>query len=557
MTTLRSLPRAVWLVTAVHVLLLGAYSVLLPTWRAPDEPHHVDLVLRMADTQPYPAWDEANISRSVTDTLDDVHYFDGSHHLEADAAPPRAQRPLFDAALAELDSTAPNQLAQHPPAYYAGMGAILGVTQQVLPGDATFDATVGGLRLLNAFLLAVASPCAFLIARRLGGSRSAGLTAAMVPLAVPQWAAIGGSVNNDNLQTAQLALLAVLVAHIATGDLSRRTAVAAGVVAGAGLWVKAFGFLGPIWLVMAYAVAARTGSYITRPGEKRGTAGREDLDANEPSEGTHKRSDERPRTLVERSAAAVSLLRLTQAGVVTALVGCWWWARNLLVEGKLQPSLLLLPDAPDGFEPDPWWWLQRFVPWMARRFWGWFGWFDVKMPGPVVFIASAIVLGLAILGVMSARRRGAAAVLFGGFVVLLAATAQFAWGGYASSGATPSIQGRYVFPAVPALAALVALGMQRMLAARQRIAPLLLWISAGFLHAVALAVLVPWYWGATDADVVERVRALGAWSPWPGPATIGLLTLSLVLWMLLGAWCLRAARSVSTERRDLARPVTS
>ena len=37
-------PRVVWLITALNLALLLLFATLLPTWRAPDEPQHVDLV---------------------------------------------------------------------------------------------------------------------------------------------------------------------------------------------------------------------------------------------------------------------------------------------------------------------------------------------------------------------------------------------------------------------------------------------------------------------------------------------------------------------------------
>ncbi len=487
----RRLPPAVWLITAVHVLLAVAYTVLLPTWRGPDEPHHVDLALRAADGQDHPAWDSAFISVAVNQTLGEVQFFEGSQHLEADAASPRADRVSFDGDLLDVGSPAPNQLAQHPPGYYVVLGAASEVAEAIIPGDEAFDATVGTMRLLNALLVAVASPAAYLIARRLGAHRGPAIAAAVIPLAIPQWAAIGGSVNNDNLQTAQLAVLAVLVTRIATGDRSWGTALLAGAVAGAGMWIKGFGLVGAPWVVVAYVVGAQR---QWRP----------------------------------------AVLRAAGATAIAAAIGSWWWLANLLDEGDLQPSLLLLPDAPPGFEPDGWWWLKRFVPWMARRFWGWFGWFDVKMPGPVVFGASLLLVVLVVLGVRAAKRPAVALALLLSFAFLLAAAAQLAWDGYVSSGTTPGMQGRYLFPSVPVLAALAALGLQRLLAARDRVAPIVVWGAATAMQLVALAVLVPWYWGERGASPTDRLQALGAWSPWPGLVTAMMLLAAAVGWVLLG-----------------------
>lgn len=44
----QAVPPAVWLLCLLNGLLLGSYSVGVPTYRAPYEPHHVDLVLPSA-----------------------------------------------------------------------------------------------------------------------------------------------------------------------------------------------------------------------------------------------------------------------------------------------------------------------------------------------------------------------------------------------------------------------------------------------------------------------------------------------------------------------------
>lgn len=55
---IRRMPAIVWTVTALHVTAFLAYSILVPTYRAPDEPLHVDLAHDVSEELDYPAWDE-------------------------------------------------------------------------------------------------------------------------------------------------------------------------------------------------------------------------------------------------------------------------------------------------------------------------------------------------------------------------------------------------------------------------------------------------------------------------------------------------------------------
>lgn len=526
----RAIPPPVWLIALVHLGLGIAYSVLLPTWRGPDEPHHVDLVLRMADGQTYPSWDEARISRAVTETLDRVGYFEGSNHLERSAAPGRSSRQPFRAELLLEDSGAPNQIAQHPPGYYIPMGVALTAARAVAPGDASFDLTVGGLRILNALLLSCLAPVTYLIAKRLGASRAAATAGSLIPLTVPQYLAIGASVNNDNLLVLLVSMVALVVVRIGAGDMRRGTAFVGGALAGSCLWVKAFGIVAPLWLGLAYLVALVAAIRLSLTGD-RALAGRA------PDE--EQSSNASPR----RVLAAGSI-----AGATAFLVGAWWWLHNLSEEGELQPGIELLAPAPDGFEPDAWRWTKRYFPWMARRFWGWFGWFDVKIPGPVAFIASVVLLVLIVVGISSSRRRWSALVLAAGIPVLLLAGAQLAWSGYTYSGASPAIQGRYLFAALPAVAAIGGVGLGRVFRRSEMMAPIVVWIFGTAMHCAALAVVVPWYWGSDDATPLERIEALGAWSPWPGYATVTMLAVPLLLWLILGYALVSDMRTEPTGR---------
>ncbi len=67
-------PRVVWIITALHLMLLLLFATLLPTWRAPDEAQHVDLVLHVADRYDYPAYNGLTVHRGILNSMNIVHF---------------------------------------------------------------------------------------------------------------------------------------------------------------------------------------------------------------------------------------------------------------------------------------------------------------------------------------------------------------------------------------------------------------------------------------------------------------------------------------------------
>ncbi len=115
----RRVPRVIWLIMALHLVLLVLFATLLPTWRAPDEPQHVDLVLHVADTYNYPAWNALRVHRGILNSLRVVRFSEGSKHLLEDEAPPRDSRESFRGARgrrARLDRAVTQSTAAAPAA---------------------------------------------------------------------------------------------------------------------------------------------------------------------------------------------------------------------------------------------------------------------------------------------------------------------------------------------------------------------------------------------------------------------------------------------------------
>jgi small subunit ribosomal protein S36 len=196
-------------------------------------------------------------------------------------------------------------MAQHPPLWYWIAGAL---DRGAGTGDDD-DLRLRSQRFrwLNVTFLVAAAVLTVEAGRRIGLSPAAAMLAAVIPALSPRWMWSGATANND---TILVALTAVLILLIARGEMFAGTwqVVAGGLALGFALLSKVFALALIGWLI---CVSLR-----------RSWRGRE-----------------------------WSALRRT--GVVIALgmiVGGWWWLRNLMVYGRLQPRTRPATVDP-GFEP--------------------------------------------------------------------------------------------------------------------------------------------------------------------------------------------------------------
>jgi small subunit ribosomal protein S36 len=498
---LRSIPRVIWIITATHIFLLFSYSVLFVPYRAPDEQGHVDMVLQVRHRFGYAEYDRAYYSEQVIRSLSLVHYERHSMNLLAEEAPPRSERPSFSELAPALSQTGRRiLLATHPPLYYATLGGVSAVIASFFPGDDwAFDRVVGVLRILNILLLAGIPIITFAIVRRLGWSMPIGIAAAIVPLAIPQFTHIASTVNNDNMLTLLVSILMLLLVWIATGDLSRRRAVATGVVAGLALLTKGFAVALPVWVATAYATPALEGGVR--------------------------------RLAVRRTALAL---------LVGLVVGGWWWLRNLAIFGAVQPGTDIdpRPPAPAGFLPDPGAWTNVYLLWTADRFWGSFGRVDVSIPRMAVLVATGLVLGAIVLAFIGGARPSGRLHLVLLLLPVLTTLGIVTFGAYAAyvrSGQPVGFHGRYLFPGLVGLAAVVALGLGHVLGRWRRTLPLLVTGGAVAMQAVALTTILPFYWGAPNVSLFDRIEAVVAWSTWPPVMVIVVFLATFVsaIWLIV------------------------
>jgi 4-amino-4-deoxy-L-arabinose transferase-like glycosyltransferase len=508
-------PPAVWLAVLLFALVGSLWTVAVPAYRAPDEAAHVDLVLYLAEGHGYPAYDRRFFGEEIgLDT--DRHLIDLTvpwPTFDAADAPAGDDLPDVD----DLGGTEPdaearrgdprragfpyvyNQMPQHPPVYYEAMATVLRVERWLLPGDGLppLERELGLLRLLNVVLVAPLPLLAWATTVRIGGSARAATVAALLPLCLPQLSHIGAAVNNDNLLTLLGGVLAVSLAGVARGHRSRRTDVVVGLALGLALLTKAFALMFIPAVMAAYAVGAWT---------------------------TGRRRD---------NARGLAL-----SGLVAAALGAWWWVDNWVREGEPAPTTESLTrttaQRPEGVTTDPVTFLWTFSGRIVSRVWAWIGFGIPKFSFDpwVVAGASLAVAGAVAVAVVTARpgrsteggmRRVDIVLAWIPVVLVTLFVARRAWGLYDTTGKFAFIQGRYLFCALVAPAAVVAIGAARVLGRWAAVTVLTLGLAG---QAWMLSVVVRGSW--TGQGAFGALDGMLAWSPWPA-GVVALLAAAAVV----------------------------
>ncbi|MCA5892778.1 DUF2142 domain-containing protein [Isoptericola sp. NEAU-Y5] len=512
-------------VLAVLTLAVAAWglvwAVVTPTFRSPDEQNHVNSVLRIAHGGGWPAPGDAYIAPVVALAVEEAAYpadapgrwvhRDDQRQLVDVVPVPRPERARVDAANAiggPASGTEVDQMTQHPPLYYALGAAVLHATGLT---EARWDVTMLALRLLDVVLLALVVPLAAESARRVTGSPSAGLVAAAFPLFLPQLGHVMGAVNNDALVVLTCAVVTYLAARVVTGDLRWRVVVALGVAIGLGLLVKVMAAFTLPTVLVAYLLA-------------RGA---------------------RPWARLGRAVAV---------GLIALAVGGWWWVRNVVTLGAVQPvgrprDLTLLATVPDAEVP------STIAGRLAQSFFGNLSWLEIHLPGAWVVGGSAALTaaGLVALAVPGARRAAAALLLLP--TALAAGVAFNAWDLHAETGVLVAIQGRYVFGGVTALAVVVGIAVWQVVRRSERRLAAAVPVAVGLGLAAAgggLAWAFRAFYLGPGESVGDAVDRWLAWSPLEAVPLQVLLGLAAVTGVAaLGvavAWAYRSPHRLAAPR---------
>ena len=476
--SLRHLAAPLAAVVVLHLALMLAWSVVVPTFRGADEHVHHDFLRHLTDTWAYPDYDELRVNqRTLFGIVDSPVYDAHAPAARADAAEPRDQRSSWSALGPDVRDGPHNQLAQHPPLYYVPTAAVL----RVLDGDGTapVDRVVWQLRLLNILALLPLPLLAADVARRFTSSALVVLASAAAVVAVPQVAHLGATVSNDPLMVLFGALTMSGVARLLTGDRRWGTAALTGVAAGLALLAKGFA----VPLVPAVALACLLPLW---PGW-RGAVARG-----------------------ERVAAAGRALLVA---VVASVVGGWWWVRNVVVHGNPQPGVRLR-ERVAGVDADVVEFAGNFSERLVDSFWGNIGWREARLP---LWLTVALTLGLVLAVAVGCWGRWRRLVLVVPAVVALGMVLSAGWGAYKKTGVSYATQGRYLYAALTALLALAMIGLARMgTVGVRRVQPTLVLTAGLAVHGAMLAIAVRRYWAG---GWVERLEALVAFSPLPDALT--------------------------------------
>lgn len=511
-------PRFVLAVTALHIALMAMVSFLYPPFTGYDETWHVDMVVSYYNGNGVYGPGERLLDRGVEVAADGVQVPPPATAYSQAPTDARGDRGSFrdvnDGEATEFRQ--PNQMVQHPPLYYLTEAALL----RLVPGSGNmpYDQQVWLLRLFSILMVAPLPVLCWATARRLVGDGAVALTAAAVPVTIPGLSRIGASVNNDNLLILLVGLLTVCLAQVVTGDLRRRVGLAVGVLATLALLTKGFALVLPVVVAAAYAVAWFR--YRRNP-------------------------------LVPAGIAA---------GVMA--VGAAWWVRNLVVHGAVQPDgvgdvwikIIEGPERPGATVTD---FVPKFFPLFTDRFWGGFGLIDDPKlaqwitTGWMLLLVAGLVAGVA-YGIGGRWGRAAAAFFVLPALLVLAVILYGALSAYLYNFRLPGVQGRYLYPMLPGVVAVAALGWCRLARRWQAALPLAV-LTAGLLtQAGAWKLLLDRWWaprpslGSEKSQLREALGGVSRWSPWPSVVTftpfVLVVALSLLVLTLAARYLTRAVR---------------
>jgi len=529
-------PLAVWAATALHLGVMVIFTLLYPAYWGFDETGHVSRVLDSQHGDLYPTPGVAAYVVGVNDTYQMFNLKDQPPFITY-VPLPRADRPSFDSlgggTLEPEPASVPNQLAQHPPGYYALAAGVL----DAIPGSAnlSWDQTVGLLRLLDVlFLLPLPYLCWAIVRRYTRGGVAA--AAAFAPILLPAFERLGGSVNNDDLLILLTGVFMLQVTKAMAGDTRIRVALTMGISLTLALLTKGFALVLPPVAVLAYLIGWRR----------------------------------------NRSPFPQWPVRIV---VLAGAIGGLWWLRNLNVYGSVQPAGLtpaqantVWPPLPAGSKVHLATYAHHVLDRMTTDVWGALGLtVPPSLPGWITFVASALAAGLILLAFIATfagrrprvedtgRHVGAAPrvpvvellMLLLPTVLVVVPLLFHGWADYHRTGQLIGIQGRYLYPGFVGLVAIAAIGADLIIgllpAAVERYLPVVTCVLAIAIEVTAGCVVLSKLWlrkGSPLSGNLTRVaHAVGANSPWPG-----IVTIAMVAFVTLSA--LAALAAVSVADRD-------
>lgn len=512
-----------WLIVLVQSFLFVLATVVYQPFQEPDEPNHVDMVYAYRHGDWFLGPGERRMQLGIAAAAASVPNFALRDNL-ADSAPPTfGQRPSFNhiSTSPSLDDL-PNQMVQHPGLYYM----LAAGYSYLIPGfeDLRYDIQVFLLRLLTVILLIPLPFLTYRTAMLLTGRPAVGYAAAVGMLLIPNFVRSGGSVSNDSLVILLGAVLMMLLAKVVTGDRSVRTAVLVGLAWGLGLLTK--GTMLPLaaTIGMVYLVGWLGALHRARRG---------------------------PPAPFARSQVGPWIGSACLAGGVGLAIGGWWWIRNVVSYGTVQPAgygpqfppeVIYGPDRPGssvgGF-------LRGIADLLPDRAWSALGllddpqlagWLTVTL---TLFSVVLVVAGTVIGFRRAALPRAAALALVTAPALISAFLLYKSYATYQDKLLFVGLQVRYLVPTWSVLFILGAVVLFRLLGARRNWLPMLtligvaVWTAAwvGFVLIDELAASGTNGFGALRSGLSYALT----WAPWPKLVSLALAVIGVLAMVRLAA----------------------
>jgi len=421
--------RAVIALTAAFALLLTLWAFLTPMFAAPDEAAHFDAAEQLALGKGWPAPGDMDLLKTT--------YVEQGQSTNVAAADRETVAQLTAENPGNHDFV--NQMSQHPPTYY-GVGAV--VLKAIGFFHLRWDIGVMALRLMDVVMLLPLPFLTWATVRRVTRSPRTAIVGVLALFAVPQLAQIGSSVTNDAPVIVLGAVISWLAARALTGDHRWRIAVWLGVAVAAVCSVKGTGLPTVPFVAIALLVAGHgTLSWGARIG------------------------------------------RTAVAGAIVAAAGSWWWIRNLVLFGTLQPDGVsaVRQDKPWGRETSANFGEFMNVEWdrLTSSFWGQFG--ALRYPMTQILTDSLTVIALAVIVGWAFRRtaqRSRAIVLLVLPALTLVIQLQNNFSSYDDTQLIAGAQGRYLFIGLVPLIAVSAIAWRNLVTSapeRGRVGSFALW----------------------------------------------------------------------------------
>jgi hypothetical protein len=307
-------------------------------------------------------------------------------------------------------------------------------------------------------------------------------------------------VSNDALVVLAGSAVTYLVVRVLTGDMRWRTAALLGLVQGIGLFAKSIPLLALPMIAAAYLLA--TGSPLA-----------ERL----------------------RKGAFVALVAFGSGG--------WWWARNLVEFGTIQPTGVD-PAAPSSFDPGLGAFLPQGLDLLLRRtigdptaFW----------PTPVAYAVAVATVVLVLLALRMRRTRRVLLVILSFWVIAMVMIVVNSYAYYRGSGLISGLNGRYAFGGIAGVAVAVGVGLSTLLPERRARQ-----VSAGIAGVTAVISAYGLWSGLGRFERLSGISslpgALRRWSDWT-PLAGGELAAVVALDVLAALGCLLVVLRLPIESR--------